>query len=65
MRKVTACLARDFVGKNCKDKKQMELLCDGVETVTEYLDVRLNATGGCEVSVTARTRRLDEVQGVR
>jgi len=62
MRKVTACLARDFVCKNCKDKKIMkkpvELLCDGgVETVTEfsYSGDRLNATGGCEVTVTART----------
>jgi len=62
IRKVTACLARDFVCKNCKDKKEMkepvELLCDGVETVTEfsYLGDGLNATGGCEVAVTARTR---------
>jgi len=47
MRKVTACLAKDFVCKNCKDKEKemkepVELLCDGVE--------------GCEVAVTTRTR---------
>jgi len=48
----------DFVCKNCKDKekemkKSVELLCDGVETVTEfsYLGDRLNATGECEVTI--------------
>jgi len=57
-----SCLARDFVCKNCKDEKEMkepvELLCNGVETVTEfsYLGDRLNATGGCDVAVTARIR---------
>jgi len=63
MRKVTACTAKVFVCKNCKDKgKEMkepvELLCDGVETMTEfsYLGDRLNATGGCEVAVPATTR---------
>jgi len=62
MRKIIACLTRDFVCKNCKDKKEMkeplELLCDGAETVTEfsYLSDRLNTTGGCEVAVTARTK---------
>ena len=32
--------------------------CDGVETVRKfsYLDDRLNAAGGCETAVTARTR---------
>ena len=42
--------------KNFKrlDKK----LCDGEETVSKfsYLGDRLNATGGCETAVTARTR---------
>jgi len=60
MRKVTACLARDFCLQECKDKEKetkepIELLCNGVETVTEfsYLGDRLNATGGsgCEVAV--------------
>jgi len=39
-------------------KEPVELLCDGVETVIKflYLGDRLNATGGCEVAVTARTR---------
>jgi len=61
MRKVTAYLARNFVYMNCTDKEKkmkepVELLCDGVETVTEfsYVGDRLNATGGCEVAVTAR-----------
>ena len=36
---------------------EIGLLCDGVETVTKYfLGNRLNATGGCETSGTARTR---------
>ena len=35
-----------------------EILCDGVETVSKisYLGDRLNANGGCEAVVTARTR---------
>ena len=35
-----------------------ENLCDGVETVSKftYLGDRLNATGGCEMAVTARSR---------
>jgi len=40
-------------------KEPVELLCDGVETVTEffsYLGDGSNATGGCEVAVTARTK---------
>jgi len=63
MKKVTACLVKDFVCKNCKDKRKemkepVKLLCDVVETATEYsyLGYRLNATGGCEVVVKARTR---------
>ena len=39
-------------------KRPDEILCDGVETVIKfsYLGDRLNATGGCETAVTARTR---------
>jgi len=39
-------------------KEPVELLCDGVEMVTEFshLGDRLNATGGCEVAVISRTR---------
>ena len=35
-----------------------EKLCDGVGTVSKftYLGDRLNATGGCETAVTARSR---------
>ena len=37
---------------------QMKILCDGVETVTKfaYLGDKLNATGGCETAITAKTR---------
>jgi len=39
-------------------KEPVELLCDGIETITEFscFSDRLNATGGCEVTVTARTK---------
>ena len=38
--------------------EQEEKLCDEVETVMEftYLGDRMNAGGGCEAAVTARTR---------
>ena len=38
--------------------EQEEKLCDEVETVREftYLSDRVNASGGCEAAVTARTR---------
>ena len=38
--------------------EQEEKLCDEMETVQEftYLGDRVSAVGGCEVSVTARTR---------
>jgi len=63
MRKVTAYLAKTFVCKNCKDKgkkmkEPVDLLCDSVETVTEFscLGNRLNTTGRCEVTVAVRKR---------
>ena len=50
------CKKRRSVVKNFKGLE--EILCDGVETVSKfsYLGGRLNATGGCETAVTARTR---------
>ena len=44
-------MVKNFKGPNKK-------LCDGVETVSKftYLGDRLNATGGCETAVTARSR---------
>ena len=35
-----------------------KILCNGVETLSKfsYLGDRLNATGGCETAITARTR---------
>ena len=37
---------------------QQEMMCDEMETVKGfcYRDDRLNASGGCETAVTARTR---------
>ena len=62
-KKVTVNLAEDFICKKCggmvkKLKGPDEMLCDGVENVTKfsYLGHKLNATGGCETTVTARRR---------
>ena len=60
---VIATLAMHFVCSNCKGIMKgmvdsIEKLCDEVETVNEfcYLGDRLNASGDCEVAVTARVR---------
>ena len=60
---VTARLAMHFVCSKCKGIMErtmdsIEKLCDEVETVSGfyYLGGRLNASGGCEVAVTARVR---------
>ena len=63
-KKVADYLNNNFVCKECGSvvknfKGPDEKLCDGVETVTSkftYLGDRLNATGGCETAVTARSR---------
>ena len=62
-KKVSVYLNNDFVCKKCRSvvknfKGSDEKLCDGVETVSKftYLGDRLNATGGCETAVTARSR---------
>ena len=64
LKKVTPSAARFFVCNMCDKaingagEEQQEVMCDEVETVKEfcYLGNRLNASGGCEVAVTARTR---------
>ena len=62
-KKIAVYLNKNFICRKCRSmvknfKGPDEILCDGVETVSKfsYLDDRLNATGGCETSVTARTR---------
>ena len=62
-KKVAVYLNKYFVCEKCRSVVENfkgpadEKLCDGVETVSKfsYLDDRLNATGGCETAVTART----------
>ena len=63
-KKVAVYLNKNFVCKKCRSVEKNfkgpadEKLCDGVETVSMfiYLGNRLNATGGCETAVTARSR---------
>ena len=64
LKKVTPSAARLFACSKC-DKAtngvgevQQDVMCDEVETVKRfcYLGNRLNASGGCEATVTARTR---------
>ena len=62
-KKVAVCLNKNFVCKICRSvvknfKGPDKILCDGVEPVSKftYLGDRLNATGGCEIAVTARSR---------
>ena len=62
-KKVAVYLNKNFVCKKCRSviknfMRPDEILCDGVEAVTKfsYLSDRLNANGGCETVVTARTR---------
>ena len=61
--KVTYSSARHFVCRRCTDvgdgtKEPVEVLFDEVETVKEfcYLGDRLNASSGCETTVTSRVR---------
>ena len=63
MKKVTCSFARDFVCRRCTDvgdgmEEPVQVLCDEVETVKRfcYLGDRLNASGGCETTVTLRVR---------
>ena len=63
MKRVTPSLAKHFVCAQCLKAKEtcqqsIGKLCDEVETVNGfcYLGDRLNASGGCEMAVTARTR---------
>ena len=63
-KKVAVYLNKNFVCKKCRSVVKNfkgpadEKLCDGMETVSKftYLGDRLNATGGCETAVTARSR---------
>ena len=63
-KKVSVYVNKNFVCKKCRSvvnnfkRSADEKLCDGVETVSKftYLGDRLNATGGCEAVVTARSR---------
>ena len=63
-KKLAVYLNKNFVCKKCRSVVNNfkgsadEKLCDGVETVSKftYLRDRLNATGGCETAVTARSR---------
>ena len=62
-KKVAVYLNKDFVCRKYRSvvkifKGSDAKLCDGVETVNKftYLGDRLNATGGCETAVTARSR---------
>ena len=59
---VTPKFSRNFACRKCYGNigeavEQKEKLCDALETVREftYLGERVNAGGGCEVAVTART----------
>ena len=62
-KKVAVYLNKNFVCKKCRSvvknfKGPDEKLCDGVEIVSKltYLGDGLNATGGCETVVIARSR---------
>ena len=64
LRKVTESVARFFVCTKCykatngTGEVQQEVMCDEVETEKRfcYFGDRLNASGGCEAAMTARTR---------
>ena len=63
IKRAAARLAMHFVCLTCKGIKEgtmdsIKKLCDEVETVNGfcYLGDRLNASGGCEVAVTARVK---------
>ena len=63
-KKVPVYVNKNFVCKKCRSEVKNfkgsadEKLCDDVETVSKftYLGDRLNATSGCEMAVTARSR---------
>ena len=63
LKTTTPELSRDFACSMCEGDnrelvEQEEKLCDEVETVrvSTYLGERVNAGGGCEAAVTARTK---------
>ena len=63
-KKVSVYVNKNFVCKKCRSVVKNfkgsvhEKLCDGVKTVSKFTNLgdRLNATGGCETAVTARSR---------
>ena len=60
-KKVAVYLNKNFVTKKRRSvvknfKKPHEKLCNGVETVSKFTYLGLNATGGCKTAVTARSR---------
>ena len=63
LKKVTPSVTSLFVCSKCNkatngvEEVQQEVMCDEVETVNRfwYLGNSLNASGGCEAAVTART----------
>ena len=64
LKKVAPSATRFSVCSKCEKgagagaEEQQEVMCDEVETVKGfcYLGNRLNASGGCEAAVTAKTR---------
>ena len=63
VKRVTPRLGRDFMCRRCKKQanglvRLVEEFCEEVETVKSFCDLgdRVNASGGCEAAVTARTR---------
>ena len=63
-KKVSVYVNKNFVCKKCRSVVKNfkgsahEKLCDGAKTVSKFTNLgdRLNATGGCETAVTARSR---------
>ena len=63
-KKVAVYVNKNFVCKKCRSEVKNfkgpadEKSCDGVETVSTFthLGDKLNATGGCKMAVTARSR---------
>ena len=62
IKRVNPKAAKEFICSACKgtvkEKEQKEIMCGEVETVKSfcYLGDRMDACGGCETAVTARTR---------
>ena len=62
-KKASSSFAQQFICRRCEDigdgkEEPVEVLCDEVETVKGFCNLgdRLNASGGCETTVTVRVR---------